>query len=123
MTATTFTAVTPNQTGNAVTFTAASNNGAGDLIPVSPTAMTVVLVQNTDAGGAHTVTFTSQPDEWGNTGASLNKTVSVPLSSTVAVQLSPPSRWAASTVGTCIITYAAYSDMNIAVLNVPWQSV
>jgi hypothetical protein len=116
-----FTAITPTQSGAALTYTAASASSTGDLVPVALFGMTVVLIKNSDAGSTHTVTFASQADQWGNV---VSKTDTVGESGTLAVQLSPPARWCNTAAGnTCAVTYDAYADLSIAVLNVPWQSI
>jgi uncharacterized protein YcnI len=121
---TTFTGIIPavpsGATGTAVTYTAASASSTGDLIPIAVgAAMTVVLVKNSDAGSTHTATFQTQTDAW---GVATTQAVTVPISGTVAVALFPPSRWANTTANnTCAVTYDAYTDLSIAVLQVPWS--
>jgi hypothetical protein len=119
---TTFTAIVPGvpagTTGTALTYTAASASSTGDLIPMaSGAAMTVVLVKNSDVSNTHTATFQGVADQW---GVVATEAVTVPTSGTVAVALFPPSRWASAT-NTCAVTYDVYSDISIAVLQVPWS--
>ena len=113
-----FTAITPTLSGATFTFTAASASGTGDLVPVAVgSGMTVVLIKNADGVNSHTATFVSQT-------TAPNITVTIPKSTTAAVQLSPPSRWANSAAeNTCIVTYDSNTNLSLAVLNVPWQSV
>ena len=121
-----FTAVTPTQSGAAVSYTACSASATGDLVPVGvESGMTVVLIKSSDAVNTHTVTFASQADQWGTV---TTKVVTVPTSVTsaggIAVQLSPAARWANPSAGnTCAVTYDANTDLSICVLNVPWESV
>ena len=113
-------AVPSGATGTAMVFTAASASSTGDLIPIAPgAAMTVVLVKNSDASNTHTATFQTQADAW---GVSTTQAVTIPESGTVPVALFPPSRWANTSAGnTCAVTYDAYTDISICVLQVPWS--
>jgi len=128
----TFTPVIPSLAGVALTYTACG--ATGDLVPISNSGMTLVLIQNSD-GSNHTVTFTSQADQWGNTGASLNTAVTAVKAGTdpngVVSGVWLKGRWgnpaALVTIGTntyetCSVTYDSPTTLSICVLHVPWAS-
>ena len=121
MTVKTFTAMQPalSATGTAFTLTAAG--ATGDTMPVSDTMRTLVVIANSDTS-AHSVTFQSNPDEWGNTGSGVDKVITVPASTTVIVGPLMYNRFA-NAEGTCMLTYAVAADMSIGVVNVPNASL
>ena len=120
----TFTPIVPTLAGTTFTTTAVvASADEYDYIPISDTTRTVVVITNTDSS-SHTVTFTSQADEWGNTGASLDKTITIGANKTYITGVWLRRRWAAAntpTTGayTCTVSYSAAADMSVAVINVP----
>ena len=126
MTVKTFTAQVPalSATGTAFTLTAAGADG--DTMPVSDTMRTLVVIANSDSD-AHSVTFQSNPDEWGNTGTGVDKVITVPgtAGDPTVVIVGPlmPNRFA-NAEGACVLTYdAGVADMSIGVVNVPNASL
>jgi len=117
-----FTPIVPTIAGTAFA-TAAVVDGSDeyDYIPISSSLRTVVVIKNTHSTNTKTVTFTSQADEWGNTGASLNKVITVPALSTVITGVWLRNRWADPTDAayTCTVAYQTAANIEIAVLNVP----
>jgi hypothetical protein len=117
-----FTPIVPTIAGTAFA-TAAVVDGSDeyDYIPISSSMRTVVVIKNTHSTNTKTVTFTSQADEWGNTGASLNKVITVPAASTVITGVWLRNRWADATDAayTCSVAYQTAANIEIAVLNVP----
>lgn len=119
-----FTPIVPTVAGTAFA-TAAVVDGSDeyDYIPISSATRTVVVIKNT-AATTKTVTFTSQADEWGNTGASLNKVITVPALTTVITGVWLRDRWAETNTPTdaaytCTVAYQTAANIEIAVLNVP----
>jgi len=127
-----FTALTPNiTTGQVFTTTdVVSDVDTYNLIPISSSMRTLVVITNKEAS-PHTVTFTSQADQWGNVGAGLDKVITVPASKTVITGVYVRSRWgdpdaaddAAKTTYTCKVTYSSAANTSIAVINVPNASM
>ena len=110
----TYTAMQPNltTTGQAITITPAG--ASGDIVPISSTMRTVIVITN-GAIAARTVTFTSLADEWGNSGAGVDKVITVPASTTVICGPFLPYRFGTS----CIVNYGTASDISMGVINVP----
>lgn len=101
-----FTPIVPTLAG--VTFATTDvvvETGMPNTIPISSDKRTLVVITNLDAGGAHTVTFGSQTDTWGNAPSSvasdLNKTISVPASTTVVTGVYVQNRWSSA----CTVYY------------------
>jgi hypothetical protein len=101
-----FTPIVPTLAG--VTFATTDvvvATGMPNTIPISSDMRTLVVITNNDAGGAHTVTFGSQTDTWGNAPSSaasdLNKTISVPASTTIVTGVWVQNRWASA----CTVYY------------------
>lgn len=118
----TFTPIVPTLAGTTFATTAVvAGADTYTYIPISSSMRTVVVITNSHATDAKTVTFTSQADEWGNTGASLNKVISVPALTTVITGVWLRNRWADETDAayTCTVAYQTAANINIAVLNVP----
>jgi len=129
----TFTPVIPTTAGVALTYTACVMTG--DLVPISNTGMTLVLIQNSDVSN-HTVTFQSQADQWGNSGAGIDKIVSAVKAGTdpngVATGVWVKGRWGnpstqvtigTNTYETCMLTYDSPTTLSICVLHIPWTSM
>jgi len=127
-----FTALTPNITTGQVFTTTDVVSGADtyNLIPVSSSMRTLVVITNKDSSN-HTVTFTSQADQWGNVGAGLDKIVTVKANKTVILGVWVRSRWADpdaaddadETTYTCKVTYSSAANTSIALINVPNASM
>ena len=103
---TSFTPIVPTLAG--VTFATTDvvvETGMPNTIPISSDLRTLVVITNKDAGGAHTVTFGGQTDTWGNAPSSvasdLNKTISVPASTTVVTGVYVQNRWSSA----CTVYY------------------
>lgn len=72
----------------ALTFTA-SDNVNGNSFPI--TGNEILLIQNSDAAGAHTFTVTSVPDAQGRSGDIAS--YSLPLSTFAVIQMSLVTGW------------------------------
>ena len=135
MTATvTFSPIIPTLAGVALTYTPCG--ATGDIVPISNTGMTLVLIQNSDTGN-HTVTFTSQPDQWGASGACVNQAVTAVKVGTdpngVVCGVWLKGRWGnpatlvttntGAVEETCLLTYDSATTLSICVLHVPWASM
>jgi hypothetical protein len=123
-----FTPIVPTIAGTAFATTAVVDGSDTYLyIPISSALRTVVVIKNTHSTDTKTVTFTSQADEWGNTGASLNKVITVPALTTVITGVWLRNRWAEETdpgynfgaALACEVAYQTAANIEIAVLNVP----
>ena len=120
----TFTPIVPTLAGTTFATTAVvASADEYDYIPIAADMRTVVVITNTNTP-AKTVTFTSQADEWGNTGASLNKVISVPANSTVITGVWMRNRWAdadtpTTAAYTCTVSYQTAANMKVAVIHVP----
>ena len=112
------TPIVPTLAGTTFAVTAAA--AVDDYIPISSSMRTLVVITNTEAS-PNTMTFTSQADEWGNTGASLNKTITIGASKTYITGTWLRDRWADPTDGanTCTVSYSDAAHTSIAVINVP----
>ena len=122
----TFTPVVPNLTTAGATFAGVAAGETGDIIPISNTMRTLVVISNSGSSAA-AVTFTSSPDEWGNSGAGVDKVITVPgttgAPSVVIVGPLMYSRFA-DINGNCILQYDAnIADVTIGVVNVPNASL
>jgi len=115
------TPIVPTLAGTTFAVTAAvDGSDEYDYIPISSSLRTLVVIHNTEASGT-TMTFTSQADEWGNTGASLDKTITIGASKTYITGTWLRDRWAdpADDANTCTVTYSDAAHTSIAVINVP----
>jgi hypothetical protein len=120
-----FTPIVPTIAGTA--FATAAVVAGSDTylyVPISSATRTVVVIKNTHSTDTKTVTFTSQADEWGNTGASLNKVITVPALTTVITGVWLRNRWGdadtpTDAAYTCTVAYQTAANIEIAVLNVP----
>jgi len=118
------TPIVPTLAGTTFAVTAAvAGSDEYDYIPISSALRTLVVISNTEASG-NTMTFTSQADEWGNTGASLNKTITIGASKTYITGTWLRDRWSepdTPTAGanTCTVAYSDAAHTSIAVINVP----
>ena len=122
MTTQSFTAQVPTLTATGGAFVLTAAGSTGDTIPISNTMRTLVVIANSDSS-AHTVTFKSNADEWGNTGTGVDKVITVPITKTVIVGPLMPNRFA-DAEGTCMLTYdAGVADISIGVVNVPNASL
>jgi hypothetical protein len=120
-----FTPIVPIVSGTAFA-TAAVVDGSDeyDYIPISSNTRTIVVIKNTHGSSTKTVTFTSQADEWDNTGASLNKVITVPALTTVITGVWLRNRWGdantpTNAAYTCTVAYQTAANIEIAVINVP----
>jgi len=115
------TPIVPTLAGTTFAVTAAA--AVDDYIPISSSMRTLVVITNTEASG-NTMTFTSQADEWGNTGASLNKAVTIGASKTYITGTWLRDRWSepdtpTDDANTCTVVYSDAAHTSIAVINVP----
>jgi hypothetical protein len=119
-----FTPVVPTLAGTTFATTAVTaGSDEYDYIPISASMRTVVVITNSDSA-PHTVTFTSQADEWGNTGACMNKAITIGANKTYITGVWLRNRWAAANTPTaaaytCTVSYSAAADMSVAVITVP----
>jgi hypothetical protein len=122
----TFTPIVPTLAGTAFTMTAVvSSPDEYDYIPINDMMRTVVAITNSNSS-SRTVTFTSQKDQWGNSGACMDKAITVPGNKTVITGVWLRSRWgnkAAPGKNSCTVTCSVPADISMAVINVPNASI
>ena len=124
-----FTPIVPTLAGVTFTMTAVvSGTDTYVYVPINDLMRTVVVITNSDISNPHTVTFTSQADHWGDSGACMNKAISVPANSTVITGVWLRSRWGAQDSPTtgkydCTVAYDTAADISMAVINVPNASL
>lgn len=139
MTTVTFSPILPTLAGSVLPGASAAAftpvGATGDLVPISNTGMTLVILQNSGAT-TPTVKFQSQPDNWGNTGTGIDYTVTVPTTTAapngvlVGVlqkgRFGNPGTLVTTSTGaveqTCMLTYSATTNLSICVIHVPWAS-
>ena len=110
----TYTAMQPNLTTSGEALTLTSAGASGDIVPISSTMRTVIVIANS-SGSPSTVTFTSAADEWGNSGAGIDKVITVPGTTTVICGPFLPYRFGTS----CIVNYGTAANISMGVINVP----
>lgn len=130
-----FTPIEPTLAGTAFATTdVVDGSDEYDYIPISSDTRTVVVITNSHATLAKTVTFTSQADEWGCTGVSLDKVITVPALTTVVTGVWMHYRWGdpdallnddpdTPAPYSCLVTYETAANISIAVINVPNASI
>jgi len=139
MTSLTFTPLVPTLGGVAFTMTSVVSEELSEdagkykvadeyvYVPINDVMRTVVVITNSDAS-EHTVTFTSQKDQWGNSGACMDKVITVKGNKTVITGVWLRDRWGekdSPDTGdyTCTVSYDVAADISIAVINVPNASL
>ena len=127
-----FTPIVPNITaGSLITLQIVDDvNGDDDtyynLVPVSGTTQVLLIITNSDAGAEHTVTLTSQPDNYGISGDAIDQVVTVTRAKTFIAGPFLRRRWGdPADAYRCTVTYEEGEEthLSIAVVDVPWSSM
>ena len=110
----TYTAMVPALSTTGTTLTMTSAGASGDIVPISSTMRTVIVITNSNVSPM-TATFTSAADEWGNSGSGIDKVITVPGTTTVICGPFLPYRFGTS----CVVNYGTAANISMGVINVP----